>query len=223
MQEVRKLKRYSFYNLLDRRAEKFATKQIFVLFVKSCLLKFQITHIICYIQVVYQISPLFKMSPKNKNKQIQGPAIAENISLRLTRWVGSTNSLIAHSVFFALMIILAVSGVGLDKVLLILTTVVSLEAIYLSIFIQMSVNRQATQLTEVSEDIEEIQEDMEEIQEDVEEIEKDMDEIQKDIDEIQEDVEEIEKEEETNDSLLLTKIQSTLAELMKELAEIKKK
>ena len=170
------------------------------------------------------------MSPKKKKKQIKKPVSAESLPLRLTRWVGSTNSLIAHTVFFVLMIILAVSGVGLDKVLLILTTVVSLEAIYLSIFIQMSVNRQATQLTEVSEDIEEIQEDMEEIQEDVEEIEKDVDEIQKDIDEIQEDVdeiqedvEEIEKEEETNDSLLLTKIQSTLAELMKELAEIKKK
>ena len=41
--------------------------------------------------------------------------------------------------------------------MLILTTIVSLEAIYLSIFIQMSVNHHSYRLDEVSEDIEDIQ------------------------------------------------------------------
>ena len=61
-------------------------------------------------------------------------------------------------------------NVSASDILLILTTIVSLEAIYLSIFIQITVNRQSAELEEVSEDIEEIQEDVEEIQEDVEEI-----------------------------------------------------
>ncbi len=34
-QEIRKLKRYSFHNFLDRREKKFFTRKIFVLFVKS--------------------------------------------------------------------------------------------------------------------------------------------------------------------------------------------
>ena len=55
-------------------------------------------------------------------------------------------------------------------ILLILTTLVSLEAIYLSIFIQMTVNKHGEELEEVSEDIGEIQEDVDELQEDVEEI-----------------------------------------------------
>jgi hypothetical protein len=41
-------------------------------------------------------------------------------------------------------------------VLLVLTTLVSLEAIYLSIFIQMAVNRTAQSIKEVEEDFEEI-------------------------------------------------------------------
>ena len=72
-------------------------------------------------------------------------------------------------------------GFSSSDILLVLTTIVSLEAIYLSIFIQMTVNKHAEELEEVSEDIEEIQEDV--------------DEIQKDVDEIQEDVEEIQAEE----------------------------
>jgi len=162
------------------------------------------------------------MTKKDKNSQIIKPqkiySNTEKASVNFTKWVGSTNSLIIHTIFFVLMVILSFSGIGVDKVLLILTTAVSLEAIYLSIFIQMSINHQGHKLHEVSEDIEEIQEDVEEIQEDV-------DEIQKDVDEIQEDVEEIEKDdtEENKDNVLMSKIESTLAELMKELAEIKKK
>ncbi|MCC6323696.1 DUF1003 domain-containing protein, partial [Candidatus Nomurabacteria bacterium] len=116
----------------------------------------------------------------------------------------------------------------IDKILLVVTTLVSLEAIYLSIFIQMSVNRQARKLHAVARDVEEIQEDVEEIQEDVEGIEKDVDEIQKDVDEIQEDVEEIQEEDDTEsenikcDNLMMTRIESTLAELMKEINELKK-
>ncbi len=78
-----------------------------------------------------------------------------------------------------------------DRMLLILTTVVSLEAIYLSIFIQMTINYTTRSIEVVEQNIDEIQEDIDEIQEDVDEIQEDVDEIQEDVDEIQEDIDEI--------------------------------
>jgi peptidoglycan hydrolase CwlO-like protein len=85
-------------------------------------------------------------------------------------------------------------GVDFEKVLLVVTTVVSLEAIYLSLFIQMSVNRTTQALAVVEHDIEELSEDVEEIGDDVEEIQKDIEEIGDDVEEISEDVEEIQKD-----------------------------
>ncbi len=111
-----------------------------------------------------------------------------------TKWIGSASSLVVHTILFALCFISILLGAPVDRVMLVLTTVVSLEAIYLSIFIQMTINRHTKELEEVSDDIDEIQEDVEEIQKDVEDISEDMDEIQKDVDEIQEDVENIEKD-----------------------------
>ncbi|MDE3214181.1 MAG: DUF1003 domain-containing protein, partial [Bacteroidota bacterium] len=109
-----------------------------------------------------------------------------------TRWIGSFSSLIIHSVFFLISFALSVLHyLSWGSMLLILTTIVSLEAIYLSIFIQMTVNRN-------SQAIEIIQEDVGEIQEDIEDIGEDIDEIQKDVDEIQDDNEDdnlIEKKE----------------------------
>ncbi|MEK7564327.1 MAG: hypothetical protein AAB510_02025 [Patescibacteria group bacterium] len=115
----------------------------------------------------------------------------KDFSKKLTDWIGSPQSLLFHTIFFAGMLCLRFFGVSSEDVLLILTTVVSLEAIYLSIFIQMTVNQHTKELEEVSEDIEEIQEDVDEIQKDVVEIAEDVDEIQENVDEIQEDVEEI--------------------------------
>ena len=113
--------------------------------------------------------------------------------------VGSVTSLIIHTFLFASCFVLASFGVvSWDTMLLVLTTLVSLEAIYLAIFIQMSVNRQSQELAEVSEDVEDIQEDIEEISQDVDEIQKDVDVIQEDVDEIQEDVEEINEDDEEN-------------------------
>lgn len=108
----------------------------------------------------------------------------------MTRWVGSVPSLVAHTIVFIGTFLLAIFNVASwEMVLLTLTTVVSLEAIYLAIFIQFTVNRNTQSLREVEEDIEEIQEDVEELGEDV-------DDIQENIEEIQEDVEEMTEEEE---------------------------
>lgn len=114
---------------------------------------------------------------------------------KLTRAVGSPASLVAHTVVFALALLAIVFGAERDTVMLVLTTAVSLEAIYLAIFIQMAVNRQAAALAKVEEDIDEIQEDVEDIGEDVEEIQEDVEEIQEDVEEIHDDVEEMQEEE----------------------------
>lgn len=125
----------------------------------------------------------------------------EKISIKATDWIGSPQSLLFHTIFFVVVFLLGLLGFDWDRLLLILTTAVSLEAIYLAIFIQMAVNRNTQSLVEVEHDIDEIQEDVDEIQEDIDEIQEDVDEIQKDvdviekdIDEIQEDVEEIVKD-----------------------------
>jgi peptidoglycan hydrolase CwlO-like protein len=103
---------------------------------------------------------------------------------KFTTWVGSRTSVLLHTIFFVVMFVIPFFGVNVDKVLLVLTTVVSLEAIYLSIFIQMTVNQNTESLEEVEEDIEEIQSDVDEIQVDVGEIQEDVDEIEKDTDDI---------------------------------------
>ena len=90
---------------------------------------------------------------------------------RITRWVGSVPSLLLHTVFFILSFTAVVlKWLDLNTMLLVLTTVVSLEAIYLAIFIQMTVNENTESLREVEEDIDELQEDVEEMSEDLEEM-----------------------------------------------------
>lgn len=101
----------------------------------------------------------------------------ENFALAVTRWIGSIGSIIVHTLLFAgSFLVVLFELVEFDKMLLILTTLVSLEAIYLAIFIQMSLNITRESLAEVEEDIEEIQEDVDEIQHDVDEIQEDIEE-----------------------------------------------
>lgn len=132
----------------------------------------------------------------------------ETIAGGASNWIGSVESLIVHTIIFVLSFLLVIFGVKLDRVLLVLTTALSLEAIYLAIFIQMAVNQNTARLTkvenniveiadgveEIADDVEDIQEDVEEMHEDVVEIQENVGEISKDIDEIQEDVESIEKD-----------------------------
>lgn len=115
---------------------------------------------------------------------------------RMVAAIGSVPSLIIHSLAFVAFFLAPLLGfVSLEIMLLVLTTLVSLEAIYLAIFIQITVNRHTKSLQEVEEDIDEIQEDVEELGEDVEDIQEDIEEISEDIDEIQEDFEEMSEEE----------------------------
>jgi len=135
----------------------------------------------------------------------------------ISKWIGSMSSLVVHTLCFFSAFLLIFFGVSRDEILLVLTTVVSLEAIYLAIFIQMTVNR-------TTESLEEVEDDIDEIQKDVDEIAEDVDEIQKDVDEIQEDVGEMTEEEkrEAADRVTLDTIKSSLQNIMSDLEKIKK-
>ena len=116
---------------------------------------------------------------ENKKKKNKDSAQA------ITKWIGTTQSIAVHTSLFIVSFLFIWAGVRADTVLLVLTTAVSLEAIYLAIFIQMTVNRNTESLEEVEEDIEEIQEDVKELESGVEEISEDVEEITEDIDKIQ--------------------------------------
>ncbi len=175
--------------------------------------------------------------------------IMEKGAANVTKWVGSTASVILHTILFIVSFALPTLGVvTFERMLLVLTTIVSLEAIYLSIFIQMSINMNNQNIEIIQEDIEELGEDIEEIGEDIEElgedieeigedleelggdleeIQKDVDELQENVDEIQEDVDEIQEETkededaEKKESELLLTIHATLMLLQKEIEQLK--
>ena len=114
---------------------------------------------------------------------------------RVIVWIGSPISLALHtlvfSAFFAVPLLLKVSW---DSMFAVLTNVVSLEAIYLAIFIQMSVNRQSASLKEVEEDVGDIQEDIEELGENVEELGENVEELGENVEDLKEDVEDIQED-----------------------------
>lgn len=144
----------------------------------------------------------------------------ENGAVRATKWIGTTESLVAHSIIFAASFAFIFAGVAAETVLLVLTTIVSLEAIYLSIFIQMTVNRNTESLEEVEEDIDEIQEDVKELESGVDEISEDVEEISEDIDKIQEkDAEEDKEEIDTRKAM--TNIEATMKRLLDDIAALK--
>lgn len=112
----------------------------------------------------------------------------DKVSEKLTFWIGTPQSILAHTALFIGIFILIIFGISLDKVLLILTTAVSLEAIYLAIFIQMTVNRTTMSLVGVERNIDDIQEDVEDLGEDIDDIQEDVDSLELNVKEISEDV-----------------------------------
>ena len=121
----------------------------------------------------------------------QEPNGLERLALRATKGIGSPASIIIHTILFVGMFGLHFLKIDFDKILLVLTTIVSLEAIYLAIFIQMSLNLNTARLSEVSEDVEEISMDVGEIQENIGEIQDNVEDIQVDVGELEEGVKEI--------------------------------
>jgi len=90
----------------------------------------------------------------------------DTISRKMTYYIGTSASIVIHTLLFIGIFALKLFKVPTEEILLVLTTAVSLEAIYLAIFIQMTVNRTTLSLAGVEEDIDDIQEDVKEISED---------------------------------------------------------
>ena len=122
----------------------------------------------------------------------------EKFAIKMTKWVGTPESLIIHTILFVVAFFVYFAGVALETVLLFVTTVVSLEAIYLALFIQLTVNRTHESLEDVEEDLGEIQEDVGaleggfgEIAEDVEGLEGNVKKMRRNVEELEADVEDI--------------------------------
>ena len=131
----------------------------------------------------------------------------------MTRWIGSPASIIVHTILFiACFVAVAIGLIEWNEMLLFVTTIVSLEAIYLSIFIQLTINYTTEAVEDISEDVEEIQEDIGEIQEDV-------DELQEDVEEITED-EEQDEADEAAQKKTLSDIQTDLRKLMADIEKL---
>jgi low affinity Fe/Cu permease len=147
-----------------------------------------------------------ELKNEEKNKAEVKTAALERLAERAAEAIGSVPSLVAHSIFFVGIFSLLFFGFSFDQILLILTTVVSLEAIYLAIFIQMTVNRHSENIEEVREDIEDIQEDVEDISEDIDEISTEDIDLPKDP---------------TSSTVVLNNIESQLQFLIKEVEILK--
>lgn len=108
-----------------------------------------------------------------KKKKRKKKILLKDIPDIMVKWVGTTNSLIVHSVFFLLAFLSHwIFPISFDSVLLILTTVVSLEAIYLAIFIQRSVNQQATRLDDVEDALDDVEESLDDVEESIDDVEE---------------------------------------------------
>jgi len=94
-------------------------------------------------------------------------------------WVGTTQSIIIHTILFILFFAAHwIFGISYDLILLILTTVVSLEAIYLAIFIQRSVNQQANRLDDVEESLDDVEESLDDVEENLDDVEESIDAVE---------------------------------------------
>jgi peptidoglycan hydrolase CwlO-like protein len=150
------------------------------------------------------------------------PTGLQKIALAVVNWIGSPESVIVHSIIFAVAFASVLFNfLPFVTLLLILNTVISLEAIYLALFNQLAINYANEGIDAVGKDIDELQEDVEEIQEDVGEISEDVDELQEDVEEMSEE----DKAEEAADiahQKALSDIQNDLRKLMSDIEKLKK-
>lgn len=143
----------------------------------------------------------------------------EKTALAITRWVGSPASIVFHTAAFIASFLAVILGfVEWNEMLLFITTIVSLEAIYLSIFIQFTINYTTEAVEDISEDIEEIQEDVGELQEDVEDISEDVEEMseEEDAEEAAEEARKVQQQKTLGD------IQNDLRKLMTDIDRLQK-
>ena len=158
---------------------------------------------------------------KFRELKTENSTMLDKMADSVISWIGSTSSLVFHTLLFITSFLLPLyKVVEFEEMLLVLTTIVSLEAIYLSIFIQMSVNKSNKHIEVIKEDVNEIQEDIDEIQEDIDEIQEDIDEIQEDIDEIADDEDEDEHKEKAQKVILKSNVSNNKQEIKELKAKI---
>ncbi|WDT67458.1 coiled-coil domain-containing protein [Cloacibacterium sp. TD35] len=158
---------------------------------------------------------------KLRDIKTENSTMLDKMADSVISWIGSTASLVFHTILFIVSFLLPLfKVVEFEEMLLVLTTIVSLEAIYLSIFIQMSVNKSNKHIEVIKEDVNEIQEDIDEIQEDIDEIQEDIDEIQEDIDEIADDEDEDEHKEKAQKVILKSNVSNNKQEIKELKAKI---
>jgi hypothetical protein len=105
---------------------------------------------------------------KNINEITKTPkklSIIERLAINVPKWVGTPLSLLIHTIAFGGILALGLFGYDFRTVNIVLTTWLSIEAIYLAIFIQMTVNRNTETIEDLQEDVEDIQEDVEDLEE----------------------------------------------------------
>lgn len=158
---------------------------------------------------------------KFRELKTENSTMLDKMADSVISWIGSSASLVFHTLLFITSFLLPLfKVVEFEEMLLVLTTIVSLEAIYLSIFIQMSVNKSNKHIEVIKEDVNEIQEDIDEIQEDIDEIQEDIDEIQEDIDEIADDEDEDEHKEKAQKVILKSNVSNNKQEIKELKAKI---
>ena len=158
---------------------------------------------------------------KFRELKTENSTMLDKMADSVISWIGSTASLVFHTLLFITSFLLPLfKVVDFEEMLLVLTMIVSLEAIYLSIFIQMSVNKSNKHIEVIKEDVNEIQEDIDEIQEDIDEIQEDIDEIQEDIDEIADDEDEDEHKEKAQKVILKSNVSNNKQEIKELKAKI---
>ncbi|MFO0703982.1 MAG: hypothetical protein U0525_04635 [Patescibacteria group bacterium] len=116
--------------------------------------------------------------------------LLDNISTKMTYLVGTPVSILVHTIVFCFMFLLVFLDFWkLNDMLLFLTTILSIEAIYLAIFIQIIVNKTSKDVEEVGKDIDIIQKD--DVEDDVydEQVSKTLNTIEKRINKLQDDLE----------------------------------
>ena len=146
----------------------------------------------------------------------------QKTALKVTRWIGSPSSLMVHTALFLGCFLAAGFGfIDFNEMQLILLSAVSLEAIYLAIFIQMTINYTSQELEDVGDDIEEIREDVGEIQEDVVELQEDVEDISEDVEEMSEE-EALEESRKNDQKRTLNDIQTDLRKLMHDIERLQK-
>lgn len=152
----------------------------------------------------------------------------EPLDVRVTRAIGSRTSIVVHTILFIASFGLYFFGIKFDDVLIGLTTLVSLEAIYLALFIQMTVNRTTESIQEVREDVGEIQEDVQGLEENVEDISEDVGEISEEVEDISEDIDKLQEEVKEDDQIdaahgaSLDHIKTQLQQLLKDVESFRK-